>query len=446
MKISYLEIEGYKNLEDIFFNFENDVSANALIGNNGSGKSNVLETLACIFTAIYSGKYNEVPFKFTVDYSIDSNEYSITNNEEFSFTKNDKKLAKKDYVSSLPSNIFMYYCGETQRFKNIAEYEDNNFEAVLKKKGQQIKFASFICLDDFELLLISSMRDPKSKINSILKDLLNISSFGVPITFEIVKPEKWGKNLKIIKDDFWKAHGTVKIILDELKDVGELVVLNDHNAQIIIEDSAKLYSLSETSMEMFIKLKLLMQVGVLKKVSIKIVKDSVQINAEELSEGEKQLAMLISLLETTKEYKPLFLLDEFDSYLHPKWQRRFAEIISDIGIRGQIIFTTHSPMTLGKMKKESIRILRNGEAFEPLMETYNRDIIEVLEQIMEVGSRPQEVERLISQFKKAAIRNDFEKAKTSLNELRKILSLEDPFWITSQIMIAKIEVENEENN
>ena len=158
-----------------------------------------------------------------------------------------------------------------------------------------------------------------------------------------------------------------------------------------------------------------------------------------LSEGEKQLAQFLCLLEATKDYRALFLLDEFDSFLHPNWQRRFAKIISEIHITGQVLFTTHSPLTLGQMQKESIRILKDGIAYEPTVDTFNRDITEVLEEIMEVGKRPIEVENAMQQFRNAVMHKEKELAEDAILDLKKILSASDPFWITVSHMMARLE-------
>ena len=45
MKINYIYIDGYKNLNKLEVSFDNNSTVNALIGNNGSGKSNVIEAL-----------------------------------------------------------------------------------------------------------------------------------------------------------------------------------------------------------------------------------------------------------------------------------------------------------------------------------------------------------------------------------------------------------------
>lgn len=439
MKINYLEIIGYKNLENIFFNFEDDTAVHALIGNNGSGKSNVLEALAIIFSSVYLKKQDEISFAFVVDYTIDEDKYSLSNKEGFSLLKNGKRVAQKDFSTSLPNNLFLYYCGETMRLKEIADYNDASFEKALKADEEKIKFASFICLADFEALLISLMKSSSSHIYTMLQELLDICSFGTPIVLHIAKPSTWGKSHTVTQNDFWNAYGTVATVLHAFKDAGELVILNNHNAQIVIHDLTQLKLVADTPFDMFVKLKLLMQADILRKIDVTVVKENVEIPSSELSEGEKQLSLLLSLLEITKEYKPLFLLDEFDSYLHPNWQRKFAELIADIKIRGQVIFTTHSPLTLGKLQKENIRILKDGEAFEPVLDTFNRDITEVLEEIMEVGKRPKEVESAIKAFRESAIRKNAEQAKLHLKELQNLLSDEDPFWATANHLLSRLE-------
>ena len=184
---------------------------------------------------------------------------------------------------------------------------------------------------------------------------------------------------------------------------------------------------------------MLIQAGILDSIDFQIVKEGVEINPVDLSEGEKQLAQFLCLLEATKDYRALFLLDEFDSFLHPNWQRRFAEIIDGISITGQVLFTTHSPLTLGKVRKENIRILKEGKIYIPSVDTYNRDITEVLDEIMEVTKRPVEIEKAIKEFRNAAMHGKKDEAYRSIEELKVLLSDEDSYWITIEHMLARME-------
>ena len=158
-----------------------------------------------------------------------------------------------------------------------------------------------------------------------------------------------------------------------------------------------------------------------------------------LSEGEKQLAQLLSVLEITKDYKALFLLDEFDSYLHPNWQRQFVDILSEIDIRGQVLFTTHSPLTLGKMSKDNIILIKDGIAYNPSSETLNRDVTEVLEELMNVKKRPPEIDLKILMFRESVALKDKDKASEILEILRGLLTPDDPFFISSSIAMARLE-------
>ena len=249
-----------------------------------------------------------------------------------------------------------------------------------------LKYLSFIELRDFPCAFLANATYKNTTYQKVC-DLIGIDDIGGPISLHLKRPI-WSKSAPITNDSFWNAQGTVANLLHVFKDCGELIISDKNYATIIIDSLYNLNDISENPFDLLTMFKLLMQADILDSVDFDIIKDGKTIKPDALSEGEKQLAQLLCFLEATKEYRALFLLDEFDSYLHPNWQRKFSEIIADIDIRGQVIFTTHSPLTLGKMKQENIRIIKDGQIYEPSVSTYNRDISEVLEEIMDVGLRP----------------------------------------------------------
>ena len=131
----------------------------------------------------------------------------------------------------------------------------------------------------------------------------------------------------------------------------------------------------------------------------------------------------------------MFLLDEIDAYLHPNWQREFTEWIGQIDMLGQVLFTTHSPTTLGKMDKEGILILKDGKVFSlsDNIETYNTDISIILETIMGVTMRPIEVEDKIREFRSFIAKKESGNAEQVLKELKKLLREKDPFFVTAEL-------------
>ena len=66
MKLKSLWLKDYKNLKDFHLDFEKGNGLSILIGNNGSGKSNVLEAISGIFAEWY-GKSS---YKFDTDYEV----------------------------------------------------------------------------------------------------------------------------------------------------------------------------------------------------------------------------------------------------------------------------------------------------------------------------------------------------------------------------------------
>ena len=437
MKIHSIYIDGYKNLVNVEIHMPEEYPVAAIIGNNGSGKSNILEALTLVFSSVYNEK--SVNFRYKICYSIYNDSFEISNLDGEKFLKNGKRVLKKDRRNSLPRGIFLYYCGETDRLKNMAlNYVDRDFEKALKNFNEvEIKYISCVGLKEFTAALLANAKYKNETFKKVC-DLIGIQEIGGPIEFHLNRPN-WSKRAFLTQDSFWNAQGSVAMLLHKLKDSGELIKLDENRAIIKINSISDISLDAENPFDLFVRFELLIQADILSNITFTIIKNDKSIYPDMLSEGEKQLAQFLCLLEATKDYRALFLLDEFDSFLHPNWQRRFAKIISEIHITGQVLFTTHSPLTLGQMQKESIRILKDGIAYEPTVDTFNRDITEVLEEIMEVGKRPIEVENAMQQFRNAVMHKEKELAEDAILDLKKILSASDPFWITVSHMMARLE-------
>lgn len=437
MKINYIYIDGYKNLNKLEASFDNNSTVNALIGNNGSGKSNVIEALTKVFIAVYND--STVDFVYEIHYTISDNEIVLCNKEKTVFLKNGKSVKKSEKETCLPRSIFLYYCGETDRIQNFAsDCQDKKFEKALKTDGEIVaRYVSSVGLKEFAAALLANAICQNSTYDRVC-ELINIYNIGGPVTFNLGRPS-WSKSAPITEESFWNAQGTVAMLLHAIKDVGELQITDKNTAKIIVKNIADLKLGAESAFDLFIRFELLIQAGILNSIDFKIVKEGVEITSNDLSEGEKQLAQFLCLLEATKDYRALFLLDEFDSFLHPNWQRRFAEIIDGISITGQVLFTTHSPLTLGKVRKENIRILKDGKIYIPSVDTYNRDITEVLDEIMEVTKRPIEIEKAIKYFRNAVMHNRKDEAYKAYESLKELLSKEDPYWGAVDHLLANME-------
>jgi predicted ATPase len=81
----------------------------------------------------------------------------------------------------------------------------------------------------------------------------------------------------------------------------------------------------------------------------------------DLSDGERQLLMVLGLVRLSRGKKALFLLDEPDTHLNPAWQHRFLELIrawvQADSADCQFIIATHHPLTIAALNKEEVRVM-----------------------------------------------------------------------------------------
>lgn len=82
----------------------------------------------------------------------------------------------------------------------------------------------------------------------------------------------------------------------------------------------------------------------------KIIKENRDIDT--LSSGEKQILILFTYIKFNNSLGKLFIIDEPELSLHPKWQEVFLDGIKKIMPKGtQLLFATHSPAIVGNNKK-----------------------------------------------------------------------------------------------
>lgn len=74
-----------------------------------------------------------------------------------------------------------------------------------------------------------------------------------------------------------------------------------------------------------------------------------------LSSGEKQILMLFTFLAFVSRRNQVFIVDEPELSLHPKWQSTFLEsLLKQAPPGSQIILATHSPEIVGRYREKCI--------------------------------------------------------------------------------------------
>ena len=181
-----------------------------------------------------------------------------------------------------------------------------------------------------------------------------------------------------------------------------------------------------------------------------------ELNVNQLSDGEKcLLAMVGDLarrlaianpgLEEPLEGNGIVLIDEIELHLHPQWQREIVPALNITFPNCQFIVTTHSPQVISHVKPEGIHIIENTDegivAIQP-ENSFGRDTNCILEDLMEVPERPQEIKNSLQQLFKFIDEGNLEAAKQLRQDLAVRIGEDEPEFVRADVLIRRKEILN----
>ncbi|HIF9241602.1 TPA: N-6 DNA methylase [Photobacterium damselae] len=134
--------------------------------------------------------------------------------------------------------------------------------------------------------------------------------------------------------------------------------------------------------------------------------ECVKLTLEQLSDGYRNMVALTIdlvrrayLLNSTSNnplgVNGIVLIDEIELHLHPRWQQKVLNDLTSLFKNVQFIVTTHSPQVLTTVHAESIRIVSANENEAKLLtgtSTYGSESTRMLEEVLGGYSRPQHID------------------------------------------------------
>ena len=178
-----------------------------------------------------------------------------------------------------------------------------------------------------------------------------------------------------------------------------------------------------------------------------------EVLVNQLSDGEKcTLAMVGDLARRMAVANPhikdplvgetIVLIDEADLHLHPAWQRRLVGALVTTFPNCQFVLSTHSPAILSHVDSSGIWLLertRNGiDALRP-NDSYGQAVDRILEDIMNVPARPDEVKEELFNLFGAIEQGKLTRAKCILHELKATIGT-DPDLVKADVLIQRKEI------
>ena len=396
MKIRNLYITEYKGLRDITLNFENNNNVLDLVvlaGENGSGKTRVLESIYYYFEMLRSKVVS-------LELFYEKNENEVLDNlmSTEGLTEIEKEMQKDiEYADCL---------------RNIRYYNQDYKEGGNQNINSKIISQSFEKLKIFPKIIYVPTEINFQKMNAASTTLIQEYKFINIVDTNLIKDIPSYIATKIIsemlKNKNEKVGDIQKKVFDEINEIFETLGI-EVKIEDISQDGRNIPIFTNSSGDKF--------------------------DINELSSGEKQLFLRTLAIKMLNPENSIILIDEPELSLHPKWQQRIVDVYRKIGKNNQIIIATHSPHVLGSVKKENIMLLdktNDGKIIvktgNELYNSYGQPTDRVLKDIMGLETtRNPKVFKLLEKAGELVDKNEYESEefKAKYKELRDILGKKD---------------------
>lgn len=310
----------------------------ALIGENGSGKSSILQS-------IFEGK---MAGTLLLDWKVVC--FSSGHNERYSkeFTKYLKQARKSKHGLSL--NCFFYDKSWSPLLIFLA--------SILKKEGKVRELLR-------SLDLVSESDDLGDDISTSLTSSFRIDKQFLSKVAQALKQEESGEIETLRSTPYFRSLSSfIENTVDREYDFENTI--SKRNITITSENifSTSFESPIDESQEKIIEhpsVTFLTQAidadNPITKDSLRLVFNN-EITLNDISDGEYQLLFIYSLLDLFDSEKTLFLLDEADSHLHYRNISKLWSAISDA--EGKSLITTHLLDSISEIGVEHINVVKKG--------------------------------------------------------------------------------------
>ena len=425
MKIKNIKLKNFRCFEELVI--ELNERCNVIVGVNGAGKSTILDALAISIGTYFA--------KIPTTYSLPIQKEDVLRKSYLtgSIISTEYQFPVVISTEGIANGEFIEWSRELNGLKNKTTVKNaSNLIEVGHIQQQNIQNG----VTDTTLPIFAyygTGRLYKKKNNRITKLGIKKSSRldGYTDALSLGTNEKqllrWFEDMTLIKiqeDREIPELRTVKTAIEKCFEIGNKDVT----------DVSINYSVKSKDIEVSYR-----KNNEIEKLPLHMFSDGIRITLTMVADIATRMAKLNpQLLDNVLETPGVILIDEIDMHLHPSWQSRIITSLLETFTNIQIITTTHSPIVISNIKSEYLRILKNNEIMNPST-NYNRELDDIVNNIMETDYRPEEVRNLINQINQNIDNEELEEAKELLDNLKDILGETD-----SEVISARNSIELEE--
>lgn len=458
MKVKKLHLQNYGRFDELQMEFapNDEIRGNVtiIVGNNGAGKSQILQALldnlSNVIGYILTGRKEQkkeedwVFFKNITGHTVP--ELSIRNNSNYTQIDTEILFSNKNSFVSVyserkgvninnGSNVKI----SNNLFENLQYFINKIMSNTIDKTNFPI-LAFYGTARNIEKVKIDEHSDKDSH-----RILLGYAAYGYAES-EYKRFFRWfrenedlenenkknlsNKILELIDDNNTNQIDYIKDVITEFKGNKKLQCVRQalerftgfKNIHIERQDDPKMF----------------------------VEKDGEKLDVNQLSQGEKsllalvgdiarRLAILNPSLDNPLHGEGVVLIDEVDLHLHPKWQQNLIDKLTQTFPNVQFIVTTHSPHVVSDNPNVLVYILDNGE-LRQYRNSYGEDANTLLNGVFGVSERTPEIAEKFHKVGDYISNNELDKAKELIDELSQILSKNHTQLLSTQLAWAKAKV------
>lgn len=412
MFINRLRISGYKNIRDCEIEFTRGHLINAVIGSNGSGKSNLIEAILRILVGVY---FEDPPgFEFRLEYEAQNRKVIIQREGRKTSVEVDGVRMPLDRFAQrlrdgpaqvfYPETTLVYYSGECPRVKKLVTRYRRHFQKLIRTPATDRLRPLFIqsSNEQSQIILLALFAHGHTR----LLEHLGLSEI---LDVRIVLRSPAGFDPKQHEPKLWNTEGAIRRIVAALDETSSSQVsLAPIEIEVVeavqdlvrprsvqrVQSEERVYCFSDgpksgirelarrlhgSGDNVYLAIESLRARDMFRSVTFRLRgRHAEEFSFEQLSEGEKQLLAVIGAITLAKQRDNLVLLDEPDTHLNPHWSWDYPGMLTDAlgpptNSQSTVLMATHDPVMISGMVKEQVLLAHKPVPGGPLLTRPHRN-------------------------------------------------------------------------
>lgn len=422
MKAKKLHLENFRGATNLEICFHERL--NVLYGENGAGKSTVLDAIA-IMLSWFVNRLGRIQ-------------------------SNGSKIKENDITNKQAHSNIEFICSNHDRdvFWKLAATRKGNISNPQKAMYSELN----TYVEGFQ----KQITEKEEKVNLPLLAYYPIARAVQDIPLRIRRNHKF--NLSGAYDEALKGGANFRTFFEWFREREDLE--NEMRNPFNIKNGEYLSKSRDTQLEA-VRKALAELMPDFKKITVRrsplrmeVTKNGKTLRVEQLSDGEKCLmAMVGDLARRMAIANPdredplagdgIILIDEIDLHLHPGWQRKIVPGLLKVFPNCQFVISTHSPHVITHVKPESLFQLKqsdDGMIIERPSESYGKTVDRILEDLMGLKTtRPDNVSKELTSIADLIDKNKLLKAKKLISQLKEEIG-NDPELTKDSVYIKRKEL------